>query len=68
MLVDVLFFFNKINLNIDEEYISENFLWDSEDVSNIKIKTFASYFLRDILAERSIELDKEPFMGTKFVT
>jgi len=44
----------QINLNIEDKYISENFLWDSEDISNLRIKSFASHFIRDILADHGI--------------
>lgn len=51
-------------MNINEQYLSENFLWDSEDISNIRINNFTSHFLTDILRERGIDLDKEAYHGT----
>lgn len=48
----------QINLNIDEKYITDSFLWDSENISNIKIKSFAYHFLKDTLAENNISLEK----------
>ena len=52
-----------INLNIEERYISESFLWDSEEVSNIQIKIYSNHFLGDILREKNIDLDKEAYQG-----
>ena len=60
-----MYFFisTQINLNIEEQYISESFLWDVEDTSIARIKDFSNHFLIDLLTERGIELEKEAYAG-----
>lgn len=52
-------FLIKINLTIDEKYISETFLWNSDNTSNIAIQHFVSSFLNDLITEHNINVDKD---------
>lgn len=57
----------QINLNVEEKYISESFLWNSEDLSNTKVNNFVEHFISDALFDNQIEISTEAFQGNFIV-
>ena len=41
----------QINLNTENKYLSESFVWDGEQISKNKIKEFMNYLIQDLLAD-----------------